>query len=65
MKDGKVFCKPCAAGVYFNNAREITWEEMNWAPEKSLTQTRPPCEQGEAGVGRQDEKVFQKEKQSC
>jgi hypothetical protein len=46
MKDGKVFCKPCAAGVYFNNAREITWEEMNWAPEKSLTQTRPPCEQG-------------------
>jgi hypothetical protein len=53
MKDRKVFCKPCAAEAYFNNAREITWEEMNWAPEKNLTQTR------------RDEKVFQKERQSC
>jgi formylmethanofuran dehydrogenase subunit E len=31
--DGVPLCKPCAQGAYFNNAREITWEDMNWAPE--------------------------------
>ena len=40
IKDGRVFCKPCAAEVYFNNAREITWPDMNWAPEENLTQRR-------------------------
>jgi len=39
-QDGRALCKPCAAEVYFNNAREITWEKMNWAPEKNLTQRR-------------------------
>jgi formylmethanofuran dehydrogenase subunit E len=34
VKDEGAFCKPCAAKVYFNNAREITWPNMNWAPEK-------------------------------
>lgn len=29
---GAVLCKPCARGAYFKNAREITWEDMNWAP---------------------------------
>lgn len=47
MKDREVFCKPCAAEVYFNNAREITWPDMNWAPEENLTQSR------------KDAKVFQ------
>ena len=46
MKDGRALCKPCAAEVYFNNAKEITWPEMNWIPESSLTQSR------------QDAKVF-------
>jgi formylmethanofuran dehydrogenase subunit E len=40
MKDGRIFCKPCAAKVYFNNDKEITWSDMNWAPEKNLTQSR-------------------------
>jgi formylmethanofuran dehydrogenase subunit E len=40
MKDGRALCKPCAAEVYFNNAREISWPEMNWIPESSLTQSR-------------------------
>jgi formylmethanofuran dehydrogenase subunit E len=31
--DGVILCKPCALGAYFRNAREITWENMNWAPE--------------------------------
>lgn len=33
--DGVTLCKPCAQGAYFRNAREITWENMNWAPEQS------------------------------
>ena len=31
-KDGRSFCKPCAENVYFNDAREITWPDMNWVP---------------------------------
>jgi formylmethanofuran dehydrogenase subunit E len=27
-------CKPCAEGAYFRNAREVTWQEMNWSPEQ-------------------------------
>jgi formylmethanofuran dehydrogenase subunit E len=38
IKDGRVFCKPCAAKVYFKNAKEITWPDMNWKPESGLTQ---------------------------
>jgi formylmethanofuran dehydrogenase subunit E len=40
IKDGRSFCKPCAENVYFNDAREITWPDMNWVPEKDLTQSR-------------------------
>ena len=41
MQDGRTLCKPCASEVYFNNAREITWPDMNWKPEKNRTQSRP------------------------
>jgi formylmethanofuran dehydrogenase subunit E len=37
VQDGRVFCKPCAETVYFNNAREVAWPDMNWKPDKSLT----------------------------
>lgn len=30
--NGTILCKPCAQEAYFRNAREITWENMNWAP---------------------------------
>lgn len=30
--DGVTLCKPCAHGAYFENVRETTWENMNWAP---------------------------------
>jgi len=39
-KDGRLFCKPCTDDVYFKEAREITWPDMNWVPEKDLTQSR-------------------------
>jgi formylmethanofuran dehydrogenase subunit E len=38
IKNGRPFCRPCAAGVYFKNATEITWPDMNWTPEKNLRQ---------------------------
>jgi formylmethanofuran dehydrogenase subunit E len=34
-RDGAVFCRPCALGGYFADAREIAWPEMNWAPSLS------------------------------
>jgi hypothetical protein len=45
IENDQVLCKPCAQETYFADAREVTWPDMNWKPE-----TRPPCEQGEAGV---------------
>ena len=38
VQDGAILCKPCAQGSYFTDAREITWPDMNWKPESSLTQ---------------------------
>ncbi len=32
VKDGLPYCRPCADGGYFTAAREIAWEDMNWAP---------------------------------
>lgn len=35
VKDGQVLCRPCAGSVYFSNAREVTWPQMNWKPGSS------------------------------
>jgi len=32
VKDGKPLCKPCSDSVYFSNAQEVIWPEMNWTP---------------------------------
>jgi len=40
IKDGRSFCKPCAENVYFNDAREITWPDMNWVPGKNFSPSR-------------------------
>jgi formylmethanofuran dehydrogenase subunit E len=58
IKDGRAVCKPCADKVYFKNAKEITWPDMNWAPEKNLTQSRPGRISRTDGVN-QDAKVLQ------
>ncbi len=31
--EGQKLCKPCTDGCYFSHAEEITWKDMNWAPE--------------------------------
>ena len=38
-KDGRLFCKPCAEDVYFKEAREITWPDMNWVPRNNEHRT--------------------------
>jgi formylmethanofuran dehydrogenase subunit E len=47
IKNGELFCKPCAEKAYFTNAREITWPDMNWTPDNEPAQ-RP-----------KDAKIFQ------
>jgi formylmethanofuran dehydrogenase subunit E len=32
VQHGHILCKPCAQGVYFSEAEEITWSDMNWTP---------------------------------
>jgi formylmethanofuran dehydrogenase subunit E len=34
IEDGQTLCKPCAQDSYFSDAREVTWPDMNWKPEK-------------------------------
>ncbi len=40
VNEWRSLCKPCAENAYFSNAREVTWPDMNWKPESSLTQRR-------------------------
>ena len=52
IKDGRVFCAPCAGGAYFENAREVNWPDMNWTPDKLPVQNcsdnfSRTCETGE------------------
>jgi formylmethanofuran dehydrogenase subunit E len=40
IKNGDVLCRPCTEDTYFSDAKEVTWPDMNWKPESSLTQRR-------------------------
>jgi formylmethanofuran dehydrogenase subunit E len=33
LKNGQIFCKPCAEDSYFSDAREVIWPDMNWKPD--------------------------------
>jgi|UniRef100_A0A7V6A3B4 formylmethanofuran dehydrogenase subunit E len=53
VKDGLPYCRPCAGGGYFSEAREITWEEMNWAPMLPRPEkVGPPIQPESAATGR-------------
>ena len=41
IKDGRVFCVPCAGGAYFTNSREVTWPDMNWVPGNNTKLSNP------------------------
>jgi formylmethanofuran dehydrogenase subunit E len=45
-KDGCTLCRPCAGGVYFSNAREVTWPDMNWAPGNNAKLSNKECLKG-------------------
>ena len=33
IENGRTLCRPCTADVYFKDAREIAWPDMNWKPD--------------------------------
>jgi len=35
FNDGRPYCRPCAEGAYYSDAKEIIRPDMNWAPEQS------------------------------
>ena len=41
LVNGEVFCKPCAHGTYFKEAKEVTWPEMNWTPASAAVSREP------------------------
>ena len=41
VEKDQTLCKPCAQDSYFTDAREITWPDMNWAPDKNENQSKP------------------------
>ena len=38
-EDGRLLCKPCTDKVYFKDAREIAWPDMNWVPKDNEHRT--------------------------
>jgi len=50
LKDGVPLCRPCAQGVYFKDATEITWPDMNWAPSPFDMGTERPAQTGSTSV---------------
>jgi len=41
LREGISLCKPCAHGAYFKNAREVSWPDMNRAPDRSERREDP------------------------
>lgn len=35
IQDGQNLCRPCTREVYFSNAKEVSWPNMNWLPARS------------------------------
>jgi formylmethanofuran dehydrogenase subunit E len=51
VKDGLPYCRPCAQGGYFKEAREIIWDNMNWSPQGQIEET-----ESRAGSGQLEER---------
>jgi formylmethanofuran dehydrogenase subunit E len=47
--DGSPLCQQCAHGGYYENAKEITWPNMNWTPIGSRQDTASSGQQEECG----------------
>jgi formylmethanofuran dehydrogenase subunit E len=67
VDNGATLCKPCVHGAYFENAREVTWSDMDWTPSRSRQeaagswQKEAACEQqvalGDAETRRRGDSV--------
>jgi formylmethanofuran dehydrogenase subunit E len=57
IENGVLLCRPCSRDSYFTDTVEVTWPDMGWKPEGSLTQARIPCKQNQASMGCQDAKI--------
>ncbi|MBW1956162.1 MAG: formylmethanofuran dehydrogenase [Deltaproteobacteria bacterium] len=44
LVEGKPVCRPCSSNCYFTNAREITWDDMNWSPQEACAFLTPDAE---------------------
>jgi formylmethanofuran dehydrogenase subunit E len=58
IDNGALLCRPCSGDSYFTDTVEVTWPDMGWKPESSLTQAHFPCKQSQANMGRQDAKIW-------
>jgi formylmethanofuran dehydrogenase subunit E len=38
---GQPYCRPCAQGGYFRNAKEFAWDNMNWSPQPEVQEMEP------------------------
>jgi len=47
IQNGAVLCKPCSPESYFSDPAEVTWPDMNWKPECSVTQSRKDAKMAE------------------
>jgi formylmethanofuran dehydrogenase subunit E len=45
VADGRILCKPCTAECYFSHPREVTWPDMNWAPQPESAPEAEPAGQ--------------------
>jgi formylmethanofuran dehydrogenase subunit E len=41
IQNGLALCRPCAGGAYFQAAKEITWDDMNWSPQPEMKEKEP------------------------
>jgi formylmethanofuran dehydrogenase subunit E len=46
IRDGQPYCRPCAQGGYYRDAKDITWDNMNWFPQAHVEEKRTPTGAG-------------------
>jgi formylmethanofuran dehydrogenase subunit E len=57
IKDGHIFCAPCAGEAYFSISREVNWPDMNWTPHNPSIQSTADINLRTNGVGEDVENI--------
>lgn len=50
LQDGKLYCRPCAGGAYFRDARDLAWPELSSPPTLKQEIDRPALTLAEAAA---------------